>query len=237
MAVALSRERGSKLPGVGQDLFGQASLSHGSADRNQKHSRAPSRRTVALSRERGSKRSGQRFPPRFPHVALSRERGSKHGEGHDALVERRRSLTGARIETLGSASRSTTLKVALSRERGSKHRPAGAAGGDAGRSLTGARIETLKRYSSSTATARRSLTGARIETGSVESDKPAITGRSLTGARIETSGPKAASAASNVALSRERGSKLRRCQVVLSDALSLSHGSADRNRNPRGQTR
>ena len=140
-----------------------------------------------------------------------------------------RSLTGARIETRPIGGPSHGRAVAPSRERGSKQLlqargherlrslPHGSADrnydigiaiyrhpqslphGSADRNSSASKIHL--------STAGRSLTGARIETGTARLQIRPYPGRSLTGARIETATP----------------------ALALCAALSLPHGSADRN--------
>ena len=228
------------------------SLPHGSADRNNaelEQERQDCRRSltgariethtarhanlragVAPSRERGSKRSPLRWwTPTWrslPHGSADRNGGMSP----EQAFGRRRSLTGARIETRAPAPSALPQTVAPSRERGSKHR--------LGRAPPGRRIRSLPHGSadrnkltepamasgrlslphgsadrnSSTSTATlsccsRSLTGARIETGLHRPGVCAMSSRSLTGARIETDKVKAPPHFHSVAPSRERGSK------------------------------
>ena len=205
-----------------------SSLPHGSVDRN---------RLGGIRRAAGSCRS---LTGAWIETArLSPIRTRSHG----------RSLTGAWIETRqycsnylcnpslphGSVDRnrcrrraSVKRRVAPSRERGSKHQSADDHLRILGRSLTGAWIETrsicvrkapipslphgsvdrndIHRIDITTVDGR-SLTGAWIETRAALASSPNFTSRSLTGAWIETAQPR-------------QNHRL---------ALSLPHGSVDRN--------
>ena len=97
-------------------------------------------------------------------VAPSRERGSKQVVTLENGLLRRRSLTGAWIETQASRAGSLTAPVAPSRERGSKPGRQRGTGRAGRRSLTGAWIETTFRCWDANSIRGRSLTGAWIET-------------------------------------------------------------------------
>ena len=144
--VAPSRERGSKLERGGDGVPDEArSLPHGSADRNLAKPRLLEVQAgVAPSRERGSKRDVERELVQvilslpygsadrnifLPSKAKRSRRSLPHGSadrnrvtGRQVPVLRRRSLTGARIETLSQSRGPIRSRVAPSRERGSKRR-------------------------------------------------------------------------------------------------------------------
>ena len=229
--VAPSRERGSKPLVCRARRRGDRSLPHGSADRNRD-----------ISEDRALKRLS------LPHG--SADRNLTFGIG--AEVRRRRSLTGARIETSCVTGRSSITSVAPSRERGSKliqgrskplrilwslphgsadrntARRAGCTGASC-RSLTGARIETGAHLQRHSACRRRSLTGARIETRWDRWDNPLeLVAPSRERGSKHTRAADAGRVV-GVAPSRERGSKRRQEQNLRRGLVSLPHGSADRN--------
>ena len=243
--VAPSRERGSKHLGLPMRRGDQASLPHGSADRNKLTRKQVTALRVAPSRERGSKPQHQQEMAAsgwsLPHGSADRNMTPREV----SLDQPSRSLTGARIETRHTAA---TVKICpVSLPHGSADRNSSVIQALAVarcRSLTGARIETPSRWPSIRRASSlphgsadrnrdrlklgsrrkgRSLTGARIETRPRTSATARRTGRSLTGARIETPARRRASPCGRVAPSRERGSKHRPLpDVIAIDAYGRS---------------
>ena len=206
--VAPSRERGSKPPRHGRPLQGCGRRSLTGA-RIETGERLPQGVVLGSLPHGSADRNSPEmsFSKRYC-VAPSRERGSKHNV-MDAPALRAESLPH------GSADRNDLGEHPLVAARG--------------RSLTGARIETRNSPDRTDRASGRSLTGARIETRAPRRQRDGSAGRSLTGARIETRAHSLAPPTSQVAPSRERGSKLLRRERQLPGRRSLPHGSADRN--------
>ena len=206
--VAPSRERGSKHRPRDEGLQHSASLPHGSVDRN---------KIVIVDRRPLNRRSltGARIETR-------RQRQRRDGMGC-------RSLTGARMETvLGVAARSQP-RVAPSRERGSKLRlghhgrrhgqslPHGSAdrnnarailAKESARSLPHGSADRNQNGNAHVWFKRESLPhGSADRNHEVPAKMIEAKCRSLTGARIETPPSCSVWSGTNVAPSRERGSK------------------------------